>query len=130
MIIHAGLDHLVLTVADMDRTIGFYRDILGMTPVTFGAGRRALIFGDQKINLHLAGQEVEPKAARPTPGSADLCLRIVTPLDQVVGHLADQGVAVIEGPVMRTGALGPIRSVYVRDPDDNLIELCNDIESD
>ena len=92
---------------------------------TFGAGRKALCFGGQKINLHLAGHEFEPKAQKPTPGSADLCFLLATPLEQIAAELAEAGVAVEEGPVQRTGATGPIRSLYVRDPDDNLIELSN-----
>ena len=121
------LDHLVLTVADLDRTIAFYRDVLGLRVETFGAGRTALVFGRQKINLHLAGHEFEPKALRPTPGSADLCFIATTPLDQVIEHLAASGVTIEEGPVRRTGAMGPIQSVYVRDPDENLIEISNPI---
>jgi len=119
------LDHLVLTVADIERTVEFYARVLGMRAVTFGAGRRALGFGRQKINLHLAGQEFEPKAAVPTPGSADLCLVTSTPLADVVAHLAACGVPIEDGPVARTGAVGPITSVYFRDPDRNLIEVSN-----
>ena len=119
------LDHLVLTVADLEATVDFYSRVLGMRPETFGEGRRALRFGDQKINLHLAGHEFEPKAERPTPGSADLCFVTETPLEEVQRHLADAGVAIEEGPVNRTGAVGPIRSVYLRDPDGNLIEISN-----
>jgi len=118
-----GLDHLVLTVADVERTVAFYARALGMHPVTFGAGRRALAFGRQKINLHQAGHEIDPKAARPTPGSADLCLITTEPLDCVAAHLSACGVVVELGPVPRTGALGPITSLYLRDPDDNLIEI-------
>ena len=120
-----GLDHLVLTVADVDETIRFYQRTLGLEAVTFGDGRRALAFGPSKINLHQAGREFTPHAARPTPGSADLCLVTTTPLDQVVGQLARAGVDVEEGPVPRTGARGPMTSVYIRDPDDNLIEIAN-----
>jgi len=118
-----ALDHLVLTVADIDATCAFYERVLGMTAVTFAGGRRALAFGGQKINLHQAGAEFEPKAARPTPGSADLCLLVSGPIEAVVGHLDAEGVAVEEGPVARTGARGPITSVYVRDPDGNLIKV-------
>lgn len=118
-----GFDHVVLTVADLDATIAFYVDTLGMEPVTFGGGRRALAFGPNKINLHRAGQEFEPKALHPTPGSADLCLVTDDALETVIERLAAQGVPIEEGPVDRTGALGPIRSVYVRDPDQNLIEI-------
>ncbi|MEK0364027.1 VOC family protein [Pseudomonas sp. CBC3] len=122
------LDHLVLTVADLDVTTDFYCCVLGMQAVTFGEGRKALAFGRQKINLHLAGHEFEPKAERPTPGSADLCFIVATPLEEVIAHLGQQGVAILEGPVQRTGATGPIRSVYLRDPDLNLIELSNPLE--
>ncbi|MGK4580280.1 VOC family protein [Kitasatospora sp. HPMI-4] len=118
-----GLDHLVLTVADIERTVGFYQRVLGMRPVTFGDGRRALAFGTSKINLHQAGRELLPRAARPTPGSADLCLVTDTPQAQVLEQLAAYGVAVEEGPVPRTGALGPFTSTYLRDPDGNLIEI-------
>jgi catechol 2,3-dioxygenase-like lactoylglutathione lyase family enzyme len=119
------LDHLVLTVADLEKTCDFYERVLGMSAVTFGEGRRALVFGRQKINLHLAGREFDPKAQLPTPGSADLCFIAETPLDQALAHLARCEVAVIEGPVERTGALGPMLSVYFRDPDSNLIEVSN-----
>ncbi|WP_335976464.1 MULTISPECIES: VOC family protein [Streptomycetaceae] len=117
------LDHLVLTVRDIDAAVAFYTGVLGMTEVTFRGGRKALVFGQSKINLHRAGHEFEPKAARPTPGSADLCLIVAEPPAQVVAELAAHGVAVEEGPVERTGAAGPITSVYVRDPDGNLVEL-------
>ncbi|WP_336158566.1 VOC family protein [Amycolatopsis sp. VC5-11] len=117
------LDHLVLTVADLGATVDFYTRVLGMTEVTFGAGRKALAFGASKINLHEAGHEFEPRADRPTPGSADLCLITADSLEQVVEDLATHGVPVEEGPVDRTGATGPIRSVYFRDPDRNLIEV-------
>jgi catechol 2,3-dioxygenase-like lactoylglutathione lyase family enzyme len=122
------LDHLVLTVADIEATLDFYTRVLGMQAVTFGEGRKALGFGNQKINLHQAGREFEPKAQRPTPGSADLCFIVATPLEQVIANLQAQQVAIVEGPVQRTGATGPIRSVYVRDPDLNLIELSNPLE--
>ncbi|MFI6293430.1 VOC family protein [Nonomuraea sp. NPDC050790] len=117
------LDHLVLTVADLDRTVSFYSGVLGMEPVVFGEGRRALRFGPHKINLHQAGDEIDPKAARPTPGSADLCLVSAVPIDEVVAHLGACGVAVEVGPVLRDGALGEMTSVYFRDPDGNLIEV-------
>ncbi|AGL20626.1 VOC family protein [Actinoplanes sp. N902-109] len=125
MIRITALDHLVLTVASIERTVAFYRDVLGMRAESFGAGRWALHFGDQKFNLHEAGHEFEPKAARPVPGSIDLCLIAQTPLDEVIAVLAEHRVPVIEGPVTRTGARGEIRSVYVRDPDDNLVEIAN-----
>ncbi|MER7544375.1 VOC family protein [Spirillospora sp. NPDC127506] len=117
------LDHLVLTVADIDAAIWFYTRVLGMEAVTFGEGRRALAYGAGKINLHEAGREFEPKAAHPVPGSADLCLIVAGPLDEALADLERHGVPVEEGPVRRTGAAGPITSVYVRDPDRNLIEL-------
>lgn len=123
-VVHVNrLDHLVLTVADLDATLRFYAGALGMEVVTFGEGRTALTFGTSKINLHVSGREIDPKAARPTPGSADVCLVVDDPLEEVVAELGAAGVPVEEGPVERTGALGPIRSVYVRDPDANLVEL-------
>jgi catechol 2,3-dioxygenase-like lactoylglutathione lyase family enzyme len=117
------IDHLVLTVADLDQTIDFYVRVLGMQPVTFGAGRRALHFGRQRLHLHQAGRELAPRARRPTPGSADVCLVTTTPLDHVVAHLRACEVPLEEGPVTRTGATGPITSLYCRDPDGNLIEV-------
>ncbi len=117
------LDHLVLTVADIEATVAFYERVLGMRHERFGAGRSALVFGRQKLNLHQAGHEFEPKAARPTPGAIDLCLITDWPMPRVLAHLAEQGVEVEEGPVARTGAIGPIESVYFRDPDGNLIEV-------
>lgn len=117
------IDHLVLTVADIPRTVDFYQRVLGMRHEVFGEGRSALAFGQQKLNLHQAGREFEPKAAHPLPGAIDLCLVTTWPLDRLLAHLAAEGVAVEEGPVRRTGALGPIESVYVRDPDANLIEI-------
>jgi catechol 2,3-dioxygenase-like lactoylglutathione lyase family enzyme len=118
-----GLDHLVLTVRDLDATVRFYRDGLGMRLEIFGEGRNALHFGSQKINLHVAGREFEPKAVRPTPGSADLCLLTERPLAEIGDRLAALGHPVLEGPVGRTGAQGPIVSIYVRDPEGNLIEI-------
>ena len=119
------LDHLVLTVADLHRTIGFYAGVLGMDEVTFGDGRKALAFGHAKINLHEAGHEFEPKARQAVPGSADLCFITEDPLDEVIATLEAHGVAILEGPVDRTGATGTIHSVYVRDPDGNLVEISN-----
>jgi catechol 2,3-dioxygenase-like lactoylglutathione lyase family enzyme len=119
------LDHLVLTVTSIEATIEFYTRVLGMTAVTFDTGRKALQFGRQKINLHEAGREFEPKALRPTPGSADLCFITETPMAQVVVHLQGEQIQIIEGPVERTGAAGRMISVYVRDPDGNLIEISN-----
>jgi len=120
-----ALDHLVLTVADLQRTIRFYTDILGMDEITFGNNRKALAFGDQKINLHECGNEFEPKAKTPCPGSADLCFISATPVEKWQSFLLSKGVPVEEGPVQRTGAKGPIRSLYIRDPDGNLIEISN-----
>ena len=120
-----SLDHLVLTVRDIDATVDFYQRVLGMEAVTFGAGRRALAFGRQKINLHPAAAPLKPHAATPMPGSADLCMLTTTPIPDVVAHLGRVGVIVEEGPVPRTGATGPILSVYFRDPDGNLIEVSN-----
>lgn len=119
------LDHLVLTVADIGATVGFYTQVLGMKAVTFGPGRTALTFGISKINLHEAGREFEPKALRPTPGSADVCLIVDDDIGEVITELAAAGIAIEEGPVARTGATGPIVSCYIRDPDQNLIELSN-----
>ena len=120
-----AIDHLVLTVRDLPASIAFYTRVLGMRELTFGDNRKALAFGQCKLNLHLAGHEFEPKAATPMPGSVDLCLLTRTPLDAVVQHLATHRVSVEAGPVERTGATGPILSVYVRDPDGNLVELSN-----
>lgn len=117
------LDHLVLTVADIGATSAFYTRALGMQAVVFGEGRHALHFGRQKINLHQAGCEFSPRADRPTPGSADLCFIAAEPIDRVIAHLRSCDVDIIEGPVDRTGAAGPMRSVYFRDPDLNLIEV-------
>jgi len=122
------LDHLVLTVRDIPRSLDFYSRVLGMQPVVFGQGRHALSFGQQKINLHQAGAEFEPKATHPLPGSADLCFIVNDRLDIVIEELHAQGVKILEGPVMRTGARGPIRSIYLLDPDLNLIELSNAME--
>jgi catechol 2,3-dioxygenase-like lactoylglutathione lyase family enzyme len=119
------LDHLVLTVRDIGATCEFYSRVLGMQVVTFGEGRKALQFGQQKINLHESGKEFDPKAARPTPGSGDLCLITEVPLPQAIEHIRSCGVEIVEGPVGRTGAVGPIESIYIRDPDGNLIEVSN-----
>lgn len=123
-----ALDHLVLTVRDIDATVAFYRDWLGMALVSFGNGRKALAFGQQKINLHEAGREFDPpviKAAHPVPGSGDLCFLTSVPITEVVARAAALHIAIIAGPEPRTGALGPINSVYARDPDGNLIEVSN-----
>jgi catechol 2,3-dioxygenase-like lactoylglutathione lyase family enzyme len=117
------LDHLVLTVADIQRTVSFYQRVLGMRHEVFGQGRHALVFGQQKFNLHQLGGEFEPKALTPTAGAIDLCLITRWDMAQVLAHLQQQAVAIEEGPVMRTGAMGTIESVYFRDPDGNLIEV-------
>ncbi|AJC46309.1 VOC family protein [Xanthomonas sacchari] len=119
------LDHLVLTVADIDASCAFYAQVLGMRVVAFGEGRKALAFGQQKINLHRHGHEFDPKARAPTPGSADLCFLTATPLAQVAEELKAAAVPIEDGPVQRTGATGPILSLYFRDPDGNLIEVAN-----
>lgn len=117
-----GLDHLVLTVADIEATCDFYVKALGMQRDTFAGERTALKFGTQKINLHSAGNEFEPKAVHPTPGSGDLCF-IVHNLEAAKLRLNAEGIEVLEGPVARTGAMGQFMSIYCRDPDGNLIEL-------
>jgi len=119
------IDHLVLTVKNIDETCTFYTEVLGMNIVTFGEGRKALSFGQQKINLHEVGKEFEPKATKATSGSADLCLITDFPLSEVVNHFNKLGILIEEGPIKRTGAVGPITSVYIRDPDGNLIEVSN-----
>jgi catechol 2,3-dioxygenase-like lactoylglutathione lyase family enzyme len=119
------LDHLVLTVASIDASVDFYQRVLGMQVMRFGAGRTALTFGTSKINLHEAGKEFEPKALRPTPGSADICLVVDDDIAEVIAELTAAGITIEEGPVQRTGATGPIVSCYLRDPDQNLIELSN-----
>lgn len=122
-----GLDHVVLTVADIDGTCAFYCDLLGMTRETFSGGRTALKFGTQKINLHTAGREFEPKAIRPTPGSGDICF-LIDSVAEAKERLERSGNEVIEGPVERTGAVGRLLSIYCRDPDGNLIELAQRLE--
>lgn len=117
------LDHLVLTTADEKACVHFYVDLLGMRLETFGSGRKAFLFGNQKINLHVKGHEFEPKAHTPVPGALDLCFIASKPLDEVIAELKGRSVSILEGPVMRTGATGPIRSIYLRDPDLNLIEI-------
>jgi catechol 2,3-dioxygenase-like lactoylglutathione lyase family enzyme len=122
------IDHIVLTAFDVQRTIDFYSRVLGMEPIMFAGGRQGLAFGRQKINLHQAGKEFEPKALKPVPGALDLCFITETPLDEVIAQLKDHGVAIAEGPVPKTGALGAMTSVYFRDPDGNLIEVSNYLE--
>ena len=123
------IDHVVLTVRSIEATCAFYERALGMQIVTFAEGRKALAFGHQKFNLHEVGKEFEPKADRPVAGSADFCLITSVPIAQVADHLRACGIALLEGPVERTGALGPILSVYFRDPDLNLIEVSNDLSA-
>lgn len=123
----ARIDHVVLTVADVERTLSFYERVLGMSRVTFGDGRRALAFGDQKLNLHQAGREFEPKARHPTPGSVDICFTTEIPLDEVAQHLRAQSVAIEVGPVEKIGARRTLRSLYFRDPDGNLVEVSNEV---
>lgn len=121
------IDHVVLTVRDVDRTLSFYERALGMSAVTFGEGRRALAFGDQKLNLHQAGREFDPKARAPAPGSADLCFTTDVPLAEVERHLRSLGIAIELGPVDKTGARTALRSLYFRDPDGNLVEVANEV---
>lgn len=120
------IDHFVITVADIDATCAFYEKALGAPVVTFAGGRKAIQLGDQKINLHQHGREFEPKAMAPTPGSADFCLTTTIPLPQVIAHLERCGIAIEDGPVPRTGARAGLLSVYIRDPDGNLIEISNE----
>jgi catechol 2,3-dioxygenase-like lactoylglutathione lyase family enzyme len=120
-----SIDHIVLTVKDIEATCAFYTKVLGMKVTTFGDGRKALLFGVQKINLHQHGNEFEPKAKVSTPGSADLCFVTTVSIGQVLDHLRTNDIEILEGPVHRTGAMGPITSVYFRDPDGNLIEVSN-----
>lgn len=117
------LDHLVLTTSNLSACLDFYQRILKIPIVTFGTQRYALQLGMQKINIHLYGQEFEPKAQIPTPGSLDLCFIIEHPLETMIAHLTAHQIPIIEGPVTRTGAMGPILSIYLRDPDLNLIEI-------
>jgi catechol 2,3-dioxygenase-like lactoylglutathione lyase family enzyme len=117
------LDHLVLTTANQEACIAFYTGVLGMELETFEEERKSFRFGNQKINLHVKGREFEPKANTPLPGALDLCFIVRIPLDEVIETLKAKDIPIVEGPVMRTGATCPIRSVYVRDPDLNLIEI-------
>ena len=117
------IDHVVITAFDVERSIDFYTRVLGMEAITFAGGRRGLAFGRQKINLHQAGREYEPKALKPTPGSLDLCFITEGSLDEVAEHVKSCGVKIAEGPVAKTGALGSMQSIYFRDPDGNLIEV-------
>lgn len=117
------IDHLVLTVSDLRKTLDFYTKVLGMKEISFMGNRKALQFGNQKINLHAAGAEFEPKAGKPVPGSADLCFIVAGSMEEVYSHLMDHSIPIIDGPVKRTGAMGELQSIYIRDPDGNLIEL-------
>jgi catechol 2,3-dioxygenase-like lactoylglutathione lyase family enzyme len=116
------LDHIVLTVVDIEATVCFYEK-LGMRRESFADGRVALRFGEQKINLHQRGAEISPNAAHATPGSADLCFLVADPVEDVLAALGRAGIAIEEGPVLRAGATAELTSVYIRDPDDNLVEL-------
>ena len=124
-----NIDHIVLTVKDIDVTVEFYESVLGMVAETFGEGRVALKFGNQKINLQKHRQEFEPKAKKPVPGSGDLCFISETELVIAMAHVKSKGVKILEGPVSRTGATGTINSFYFRDPDGNLIEVSNHAKS-
>lgn len=117
------IDHLVLTVKDIQASCEFYTSVLGMEEISFGAGRKAVAFGNQKINFHQVGEELEPKALRPTPGSGDLCFTTNRSMPEIIAHLQTCGVEIIADPVKRTGASGSMTSVYFRDPDQNLIEV-------
>jgi catechol 2,3-dioxygenase-like lactoylglutathione lyase family enzyme len=122
------IDHLVLTVADIEHSVEFYGRVLGMRRIEFAGGRIALQFGAQKINLHQSGREFEPKAQRVMPGSADLCFIIDTPIAEAIDQIRGHGIDIIEGPVERSGATGAIVSVYLWDPDGNLLEVSNYIK--
>jgi len=117
------VDHFVLTVTSIEATCDFYSRVLGMNVAEFAGGRKALTFGSQKINLHQQGKEFEPRAQSPVPGSGDFCLISSVPIDDVVAHLVACDIEITDGIVPRTGATGPIKSVYVRDPDQNLVEI-------
>ena len=119
-----SLDHLVLTVTNIDITVDFYTEVLGMELVT-ASGRKSLAFGEQMIKLHQRGHEFTPKAAHPTCGSGDLCFITSTPLEEVIRHLGEQKIRIEDGPVERIGAMGKMRSIYLRDPDHNLVEIAN-----
>lgn len=125
----ASIDHIVLTVKDIEETVDFYQSVLGMDVELFGGNRVALKFGNQKLNLHKDGSELEPKASRPVPGSVDLCFITETAIEVAMEHVRSKGVDIIEGPVARTGATGKIMSFYFRDPDGNLIEVANPVQT-
>jgi catechol 2,3-dioxygenase-like lactoylglutathione lyase family enzyme len=123
------IDHVVLTVTDLERTIAFYLRVLGMKAISFGDGRRGLAFGDQKLNLHQAGREFDPKARKPTPGAIDLCFTTDIPLEEVAAHLRKESIEIEHGPVHKVGARRALRSLYFRDPDGNLIEIANEVDA-
>ena len=123
------IDHLILTVGNIAVTCGFYSQVLGMEVIVFADDRKAPRFGQQKINLHEQGKEFEPKALVPTPGSADLCFLAHVPLAEIIQHMRSCGAQIIEGPARRTGAIGPIESIYIHDPDGNLLEISNRVDS-
>ena len=125
----SNLDHIVLTVKNIETSVAFYETVMGMKREVFGEGRVSLKFGNQKINLHQHGKEFEPKATQPTPGSADLCFLTETPLEEAMTHVSENGIQILEGPIKRTGATTEIVSFYLRDPDGNLIEIANPQES-
>ena len=122
-----NIDHIVLTVSDINSTVDFYQNVLGMEVASFAQGRTALTFGSQKLNLHQQGNEFEPRAQSPLPGSIDLCFITETPLDEAMSQVRDKGISIIEGPVDKIGAIGRIKSFYFRDPDGNLIEVSNSL---
>ncbi len=124
----ARIDHFVLTVQDIEVTSDFYTRVLGLMVVNFDQDRVALVFGNQKINLHQVGNEYEPHASVPTPGSGDFCLIAETPLEEMIAIIKAQGVEIVKGPVRKTGAQGPIESVYIHDPDGNIVEIANYID--
>lgn len=122
-----GLDHFVLTVADVERTCEFYDGLDGIEVVTFAGGRKALQLGEQKINLHETDTDIDLRATRPTPGSGDFCIRTETPIEELKADLEARGIEIVEGPAPRTGAQGNLRSIYFRDPDGNLVEMANEV---
>jgi catechol 2,3-dioxygenase-like lactoylglutathione lyase family enzyme len=128
MMDNLSIDHIVLTVSNIDKTCEFYSTVMDMEVISFNNGRKALKFGIQKINLHEKGNEFDPKAAVPMPGSADICFITKTPIEEVIKKIEDNGINILEGPILRTGAAGPINSIYIRDPDGNLIEISNKAE--
>ena len=129
MILAQQIDHLVLTVQNVEATCSFYAEVLGVEVVEFGNGRKALVIGNQKINLHQFGKEFRPHAKYPSLGSADLCFLTNLHMGQIVEHLLENRIKIIDGPVQRTGANGPILSVYIKDPDGNLIEIANQLST-